>query len=160
MDRDMEPRNNNSYNMSRDTRDWRAKPEQRYIDDLPRLGQSDPRGRKNLNGQDDDDTGEKRMDNRRDNRNNRDNRRNNRMGNYHRHEEEEPEWFTGGPTSQNEFIELVGFEEAEENAQNNAEPRKKQRNRSGRGKGQGKKDREGGSRQNSRSNTPAVPDDS
>ncbi len=29
-----------------------------------------------------------------------------------RHEEEEPEWFSGGPTSQSDTIELRGFEDA------------------------------------------------
>lgn len=37
---------------------------------------------------------------------------------YH-HEEETPEWFTGGPTSQNETIELRGFEREGERARKN-----------------------------------------
>jgi hypothetical protein len=30
---------------------------------------------------------------------------------HHHRSEEEPEWFTGGPTSQNEMIELHGFDD-------------------------------------------------
>ena len=33
------------------------------------------------------------------------------LGRYRRHEEEEPEWFSSGPTSQSDTIELRGFEE-------------------------------------------------
>ena len=32
----------------------------------------------------------------------------------HPSQEEEPEWFTGGPSSQSDTIELIGFEMAEE----------------------------------------------
>ena len=33
------------------------------------------------------------------------------LGRYRHHEEEEPEWFSSGPTSQSDTIELRGFEE-------------------------------------------------
>jgi eukaryotic translation initiation factor 4E transporter len=34
-------------------------------------------------------------------------------GRYGRHKDDEPEWFSGGPTSQHDTIELHGFDESE-----------------------------------------------
>ncbi|CAL4059905.1 unnamed protein product, partial [Meganyctiphanes norvegica] len=66
-------------------------------------------------------------------------------------EEEAPEWFTEGPTSQNEFIELVGFDDIPEEGSGNNKPNKRERRRS-------KRDKDGGSRKSSRSNTPVLMD--
>lgn len=44
----------------------------------------------------------------------------------YQHEEETPEWFTGGPTSQNETIELRGFEREGEKTQKNRREREEE----------------------------------
>ncbi|KAK3854978.1 hypothetical protein Pcinc_038591, partial [Petrolisthes cinctipes] len=95
----------------------------------------------------DDDDGEKRVE-RRGGRY-QDRRRNTRM-----EEDEQPEWFTGGPTSQNEFIELVGFDDIPEEGNSSAKNHNKRERR------RSKKEKEGGgSRKGSRSNTPTIPEE-
>ncbi|KAG8177969.1 hypothetical protein JTE90_012656 [Oedothorax gibbosus] len=95
-----------SGRLMRDQRDW----EQEY-------GYNNSRGdRRDRFNQDDSDKDMRRYSNSRYNRND-------RRSNRNRIDEVEPEWFSGGPTSQSETIELVGFEDP----QNDGEGRKKKK---------------------------------
>ncbi|XP_066968458.1 eukaryotic translation initiation factor 4E transporter-like [Macrobrachium rosenbergii] len=123
----------------RDSRDWRSKPDQRYdreerFDSRRRFFEEEEAEPKRANHRD------------------RERRYQDRKRVASRNEEEEqPEWFTGGPTSQNEFIELVGFDDIPEEGSTSGKPQSKRERR------RSKKDRDGGgSRKSSRSNTPVI----
>lgn len=105
----------------RDTRDWRSKHDQCFDGE----NRFDNRRRFIF----EEEETEKRSE-RRDRERDRDRRYQDRRR-MSRAEEEEPEWFTGGPTSQNEFIELVGFDDIpEENSTSTKAQHKRERRRS------------------------------
>ncbi|XP_068242106.1 eukaryotic translation initiation factor 4E transporter-like isoform X2 [Palaemon carinicauda] len=125
----------------RDPRDWRSKADQRY----EREERFDNRRRFF-----EEEEGEPKRPNHRD----RERRYQDRKRMSRNEEEEQPEWFTGGPTSQNEFIELVGFDDIPEEGSSSSKPQSKRERR------RSKKDRDGGSRKGSRSNTPVIIEES
>ncbi|XP_042204566.1 uncharacterized protein LOC121854170 isoform X3 [Homarus americanus] len=132
-EREVEPR--------RDSRDWRSKPDQCFERD------NRYENRRRFFEEEETDKRPERRD--------RDRRYQERRRMSSRNDEEEqPEWFTGGPTSQNEFIELVGFDDIPEEGNTSTKPlSKRERRRS-------KKDKDsGGSRKGSRSNTPVIVED-
>ncbi|XP_069943240.1 uncharacterized protein [Cherax quadricarinatus] len=134
--RDRDVDRDREVDQRRDTRDWRSKHDQCF----------DNRYESRRRFFEEEENTDKRSD-----RRERDRRYQERRRMSSRSEEEEqPEWFTGGPTSQNEYIELVGFDDIPEEGNMSKPQSKRERRRS-------KKDRDGGgSRKGSRCNTPVI----